>query len=79
MSKQHGRNPVASLVVQKDGIQGAVCVDKDEAIALASYWIKIGLSDICNRFLTTAFLTFFPSNRSGVLFFSGEGYPRWGD
>lgn len=42
MTKQHGRNPIASLAAEKAGIKGAVCVDKDEAIALASYGVGIG-------------------------------------
>ncbi|PLR86548.1 amino-acid racemase [Bacillus canaveralius] len=42
MTKQHGRNPVAALAAEEAGIKGAVCVDVDEAIALASYGVTIG-------------------------------------
>jgi predicted amino acid racemase len=42
MTKQHGRNPIAARAAAAAGIKGAVCVDVDEAIVLASYGVAIG-------------------------------------
>ncbi|MGG3467300.1 alanine racemase [Neobacillus pocheonensis] len=42
MTKQHGRNPIAALAAEAAGIKGAVCVDVDEARALAYYGVTIG-------------------------------------